>query len=278
VHGAAETLQPSDIRAYLATPSEAELELIQVFRRDEALTIFDIGACEGEDSIRYARQFPLARIFAFEPLPENLTLICANFNAYQVSTAEILPQALSDRVGEAEFYVSSGRPTQLFAGEHWNYGNKSSSLLPPVRSEPMYGWIEFNRAIMVTTTTLAKFCADRQIDHIHFIHMDVQGGEHLVLVGAGPMVRNIEAIWLEVSDVELYSGQPLRDEIRRWMTANGFIRCHTISRGMEGDEFYVNLRYPRIWSYVLKRYLHKLKSIARNRAATIKRLMFRTAR
>jgi precorrin-6B methylase 2 len=69
----------SNISSYLAEVSPAEQELMRLFRADEALAVFDIGSCEGEDSIRYARRFPSARVFAFEPLPGNQQLIRANF-------------------------------------------------------------------------------------------------------------------------------------------------------------------------------------------------------
>src|SRR5262249_34968217 len=143
-----------------------------------------------------------------------LPLIEANLRTYNVKNAEVVPQALSDQAGYAEFYVSSGVPQELFAGERWNYGNKSSSLLAPAQAEPMYGWIKFKRTITVATNTLAKFCAEHKIEQVDFIHMDVQGGEGLVLAGAAPMLQNVAAIWLEVSDAELYKGQPLRNEIR----------------------------------------------------------------
>ena len=57
-------LKPPPIDRYLATPSVPEIELARLFSRTSRLTIFDIGSCEGEDSIRYARRFPRARIFA----------------------------------------------------------------------------------------------------------------------------------------------------------------------------------------------------------------------
>lgn len=263
-------LQPSDIRYYLASPSEAETELIRIFRRDEALVIFDIGSCEGEDSVRYARRFPEARIFAFEPLPENWPLVRRNFATHNLGNAELVPVALSDRAGDASFHVSAGSPKDFFAGERWNYGNKSSSLLQPAKVEAMYGWIQFDRTITVATDTLENFCSERKIDHIDFIHMDVQGAERLVLVGAGRMFRNVGAIWLEVSDSELYRGQPLRSDIRQLMRSNGFVCCHVVNREIEGDELYINSRLPRMWIYLANYYFDCQVARLRFRAGAIK--------
>jgi FkbM family methyltransferase len=253
-----ESPQPADLTAYLAEPTEAEREFRRLFRTDEPLVICDIGACEGEDSIRFARLCPRARVFAFEPLPANQALVRANFARYAVPNARLVPFALSDRTGEATFHVSSGRPPELFAGENWNYGNKSSSLLAPVSDRPMHGWIEFKESITVPTRTLDDFCAAEGLDHIDFIQMDVQGAEHLVLAGATHMLPRITAIWMEVSRREHYQGQMLDRDLARGMRAHGFRLCYQTYRGNdsgEGDHLYLNLRHPRTWPYLATRRL-----------------------
>lgn len=252
------SLLPADLSVYLATASEAELEFRQLFRAAEPLVICDIGACEGEDSVRYARAYPRARVFAFEPLPANQVLVRANFVRYAVPNAELVPLALSDRAGEAVFHVSSGRPPELFAGENWNYGNKSSSLLGPAQAVPMHGWIEFKETITVPTGSLDDFCAQRGLDHIDFIQMDVQGAEQLVLAGATAMLPHITAIWLEVSAREHYRGQALAADITQHMRRYGFRLAHSAYLGdatSEGDHLYVNLRHPRTWTYAATRRL-----------------------
>ena len=170
----------------------------------------------------------------------------------------MVPLALSDRSGEATFHVSSGRPSNEFAGKDWNYGNKSSSLLAPAQADPMYGWVEFKEKITVPTDTLEHFCRDRGLGHVDFIHMDVQGAEHLVLAGAAGMLPAITAIWLEVSDRELYAGQKLRQDIEQLMRAAGFRLGFELRREIEGDQFYVNTRHPRTWSYLARRRLGQL--------------------
>lgn len=252
------SLQPADLTAYLAGASAAEIEFRRLFRPDEPLVICDIGACEGEDSVRYARAYPRARVFAFEALPANQALVRVNFARHAVPNAELVPLALADRAGEAVFHVSSGRPPDLFAGENWNYGNKSSSLLAPAADGPMHGWIEFKEAITVPTGTLDAFCAQRGLDHIDFIQMDVQGAEQLVLAGAAAMLPHITAIWLEVSDREHYRGQALAGDITRLMRSHGFKLAHSVHLGEatgEGDNLYINLRHTRTWPYAATRRL-----------------------
>lgn len=247
-----ENVRPGDIGEYLAQPSEPEVQLRRLFRPSERLLILDIGACEAEDSIRYARRYPRSTVIAFEPLPANLALARINLERYGASNVELVPVALSDRPGSAEFHVSSGRPPELFAGADWNYGNKSSSLLQPASDRPMFGWVEFNETITVPTETLDGFCARRGIGRIDFIQMDVQGAEHLVLAGAERTLPRVTAIWLEVSNREHYRGQPLAKDIARWMHARGFRLAHQVYRGDasgEGDHLYLNRRRLRSWRH-----------------------------
>jgi FkbM family methyltransferase len=235
--------QPVDLAAYLGRPSALEPYLRFVLRRAAAPVIFDIGACEGEDSIRYARLLPRARVFSFEPLPDNQEIIRANFAKYGTK-AELIPVALSDHRGDAVFHISAGRPPDLFSGENWNYGNKSSSLLAPT-ADKIHGWVHFPERIAVPCETLDDFCRARRILRIDFIHLDVQGAEGLVLDGARSMLPRIGAIWLEVSNQELYRGQKLRPEIERTMRQRGFVRAYAEDRGAEGDQLYVNARRGR---------------------------------
>jgi FkbM family methyltransferase len=267
--------EPADISQYLARPSEAETEMLRLFRPDEALTLFEIGCCEGEDTVRYSRRFPLARIYAFEPLPGNQRLVRANLAKYGVENAELVPLALSDRAGEAVFHVSSGRPKEEFAGKDWNYGNKSSSLLAPAGDAPMHGWIEFKEKITVQTDTLDNFCLGRKIERIDFIHMDVQGAEKLVLAGAGRMLPHVSAVWLEVSDQALYKGQALRPEICLFMEAHGFSLSHEALNGIEGDQLYVNRRCGRVWPYLVQKRAARFVRGARFRAGGWKSRMLK---
>jgi FkbM family methyltransferase len=236
--------RPVDLSFYLNEPSPPEPYLRSRWGPPAAPVIFDIGACEGEDSIRYGRLFPEARIFAFEPLPANQAIIRANFARYGVK-AELVPVALSNQSEPATFHISGGQPAKLFSGENWNYGNKSSSLLPPAKPGKMHGWVEFGEAITVTCETLDGFCAARGVPRIDFIHMDVQGAEGLVLAGATAMLPRVGAIWLEVAAQELYRGQPLRDDLDRIMRDQGFLLGLQDDRGAEGDRLYLNRRRGR---------------------------------
>lgn len=237
-----EPLVLPDIEGYLARKTFPEIELPKIFDTHDPLVIFDIGACEGEDSIRYARLFPNSRVYTFEPVPENHDIAIQNFQKYSASNIQLQPFALSDKEGKCDFYVSEGRPSELWEGEKWNYGNKASSLLKPNLDKSNYGWIEFKKTIPIDCKRLDDFCSSNKIKTIHFIHLDVQGAELMVLNGGKKMLSEIQSIWMEVGENEEYDGQAKRFDVEKFMQENGFQLVHFNSTGQWGDQFWVNTR------------------------------------
>jgi FkbM family methyltransferase len=225
-----------------ALPLEPELK--NLFDTKDTLTIFEVGACEGEDSIRYSRLFPNSRIFVFEPLPANIQLIRQNIEKYGVKNVFYYNKAVSSKVGAAEFYVSEGRPDNV-ASSDWDFGNKSSSLLLPDKHLDKKKFIKFNQKIEVETTTLKHFCEINNISHIDFLHIDVQGAELMVLEGAQSMLSALKAIWLEVSALHLYKDQPLAHDIKKFMTANKFVLVKDTLLHTQGDHLYLSEAFYR---------------------------------
>jgi FkbM family methyltransferase len=204
------------------------------------LTIFDVGACEAEDSIRYSNLFPKAKIFAFEPLPENYLKAKENIEYFNKSNQIFLyPFAINDKEGEYKFYVSSGNPRIYGNISDWDFGNKSSSLLKPGKIKQTHEWLKFNRVIKVQTKTLCSFCSHNDIKKINFLHIDVQGAELNVLKSAGDLLYDTDLIWLEVSVLELYKNQALEKDIRNFLNQKFELMLSKIE-GSSGDQLYVN--------------------------------------
>lgn len=229
--------------SYINSPSPIEKELKRLLKKDENLVIFDIGSCEGEDSIKYSRMFPNSKIYAVEALPNNISLIEKNIEKYSAGNIEVLPFALSDEKGETNFFVSSGQYKDKQSDQDWDYGNKSSSMLPPHKHLETAPWLKFDNVIKVKTETLHSVCKEKNISHIDFIHMDVQGAELKVLEGAKDLLETINLIWLEVEAVELYKGQPLKSDIEKFMKKKGFYKLKDTVGGISGDQLYINRKY-----------------------------------
>jgi FkbM family methyltransferase len=236
-----------DRENYILTESPLKKDLLKLFDRDDKLKILDIGGCEGEESIRYSRIFPDSIIFTFEPLPKNQKLIIENIEKYEVGNVKLIPFAVSDKAVISQLYVSCGHPKNQPSNLDWDFGNKSSSLLSP-ESKNNHDWLNFDKKINVQTITLESFLIENKIDEVDFIHMDVQGAELKVLLGAKEFIKNIKAVWLEVSDLEMYKNQPLRADIERFMDSNGFYLIKSVIDGQFGDQFYLNKNYFKTFS------------------------------
>ncbi len=228
---------------YVNSEIPVKKQLLNYFNVDKLLTIFDIGSCEGEDSIRYSKLFPKAIIHSFEPNPLNYNKAkknIQNYNAMQNITLNNI--ALSNSIGTKKMYISSGHPKGTENNSKWNYGNKSSSLLKPNMSlmKKNYSWLTFNDVINVQTSTLLTYCDNNNIKEIDFVHLDVQGAEKKVLEGAGALMVKIKMIFLEVENVELYINQPLKNEIEGYLIKNHFRKIIDIGNGVTGDQLYFN--------------------------------------
>lgn len=231
-----------DRTEYIQQPIPILLELKALFNPKDKIIIFEIGACEGEDSIKYSRLFNNASIYAFEPLPENIKLIKNNLSKYGIKNVACYNKALSSKEGTAEFYVSTGIPPSSIESD-WDFGNKSSSLLAPAKHLEIASFIKFNKKIEVETITIKSFCERNNINLIDFIHMDVQGAELMVLEGAGDYISSIKAIWLEVSKIDLYKEQPLVNDIKDFMQLNNFALIKDDLKEVQGDQLYISKKY-----------------------------------
>jgi FkbM family methyltransferase len=229
---------------YIASKLEIENELLHFFNKNDKLIIFDIGACEAEDSIRYAEFFPSSTIYAFEPRRDNFDKASELIAKYNKSNILLENIALSDKNGTADFFLSDGEPPELKNDENWNYGNKSSSLLPPSPEMKTHiGWLNFHNKITVPTKRLENYILEKKISAIDFMHIDVQGAELQVLAGAGNLFSKIKIIWMEVQAVRLYENQPLKEDVERFMEQQNFVNVLDTVGRLSGDQLYVNSTY-----------------------------------
>lgn len=244
---------------FVKLPLPHEQQLLEIFNKAQPLVIFDIGTCEGEDSIRYAHLFPKSHIHSFEPVASNYKIASENIKRYKLEGRITLsPVALSNEDGEAEFYLSSGAPTDIELQPDWDYGNKSSSLLRPKKTLEVVPWLKFEKSTKVKTLTFDNYCTKHSIEQVDLIHMDVQGAELMVLQGANSMLKNVTAIWLEVEAVELYKNQPLKRDVEKFMKRRGFVKYLDTVDTVAGDQLYVK-------AAILSRGSDKNKKISKER-------------
>jgi FkbM family methyltransferase len=182
-------------------------EHLEVIRLAAPATLLDVGANKGQFSLAVRTLFPTAQIHAFEPLPDAQAQFARLFA--DDLRAKLHGVALSEQEGAADFHVADRAD--------------SSSLLPLAEGQKAaYGVGEAG------TVTVAKRRLASEIDMATLagpilLKIDVQGGELDVLKGIddADFVR-IDRIYIELSFVELYQGQPLFDEVYQFLAGHGY--------------------------------------------------------
>jgi FkbM family methyltransferase len=131
--------------------------------------VFDVGANVGFYTLIASRKSgPVGRVYAFEPLPRNITFLTHHLHYNAVRNVEIVKAAVSDRAGTAMFEESDS---------------------------PAMGRLGGGGRLEVSTVTLDEMVFDSGLPAPQVIKVDIEGGEkralegsRRILAGARPLV------------------------------------------------------------------------------------------
>lgn len=173
--------------------------------------VFDVGAHVGQTAIALRRAFPAATICSFEPDPENFTALVRNTRHDQ--GIRCMNAAVGREAGSAWLRRNAGSQTHSLLRVAPGADNYvvAPAVMTPVNE------------IAVKIVALDDFCAATG-EHPDVIKVDAQGFELEVLSGASRLLtRNRPPLlYLEVSFVRVYEGQPLFDELYQWVFLRGY--------------------------------------------------------
>jgi FkbM family methyltransferase len=175
--------------------------------------IVEAGAYDGSNTRDFCRFWPACQVYAFEPVPsayERLLKVAAEFDD------RIHPQkmALGRRTETSEMHVSMTGPSG---------GEQSSSLLAPAATREEFPFVDFrNETIAVEVTRLDAWAAERNVNRVDFLWLDLQGMELAALEGCGELLATVGAIHCEVQNLPLYAGAPLYPEVSDFLKRQGF--------------------------------------------------------
>lgn len=148
--------------------------------------LWDIGANVGLYSIYAAKQG--VKVYAFEPSPFNLELLARNIVLNRIhELITIIPIALTDRIGPGQFKMSNtvwGGALSSFGQDFDQHGNKLNNIF------------EY-QTIGLTMDSAISFLG---IPAPHFIKMDVDGIEHLILRGGVEVLKETQSVLVEIND------------------------------------------------------------------------------
>ncbi len=160
---------------------EAEF-LGERLRQFPAPVLLDIGANIGLHSLRVARALPSVRIAAFEPGRETFAMLDRNVARNGLrGQIQVYPLAVAEQPGRAQFHFCSD--------------DAYSSLVPDGRRE-------VRQTYEVEVTSVDEWFPRSGLERVHFIKLDVEGGEPAVIAGARRTLRE----WRPELLVEIYQG------------------------------------------------------------------------
>lgn len=169
----------------------------------EPRCILDCGSRDGNESQYFLKEFPAARIHAFEPSHENYKLCEAATNGTKIHLWKL---ALSNYEGQAKFFYT---PSNIGA----------SSLLKP----SFIPWSNDNTVIeeTVEVTTLDKWAEENgAIPDVLLV--DVQGNEGNLFKGAIKVLENVKIIYSEMGTIPYYENHTLIQDIIPFLESCGF--------------------------------------------------------
>jgi len=134
--------------------------------------VVDIGANVGVFGL-FAASKGAGKIYAFEPLPNNASLIKINFKENNVPEPVVVQAAVTDKSGRARFYLGKSDPHGSLVKEG------------------------FRGKIEVSTLTLGSIISKYHLKKVDFLKIDAEGSEGKIVMSTPPEV------WMKIRKVSL---------------------------------------------------------------------------
>ncbi len=163
----------------LVRAGTTDIDLVNMILREKIMyrlpqtvqpkVIFDIGANIGITTVYFSLLYPAARVYCFEPLPQNLDLLLQNTKTLG-KRVHILPYGLSDKSGQFEYHMSDD-PRSFGGGGFMQIGhNPLRTLSLPLRA-------------------VADALDELGLDRIDLFKIDTEGSELAILDSIPPEIR-----------------------------------------------------------------------------------------
>lgn len=197
----------------------------------EFATVLDVGASRGQFALFARSRFRGAKIVCFEPLPEARATASRVLDDDDITLHGV---ALGVSSGQTELHVSAR--------------DDSSSLLPIGSQQVnMFPGTHETGTITVRVERLEKYLDDTIVRPC-LLKLDVQGMELEVLRGAGPKLAHVDEVFVEVSFIELYTGQALAGDVIGYLAEHGLrlVDVHSVVRDSQGAALQADLLFRRV--------------------------------
>jgi FkbM family methyltransferase len=197
--------------------------------------IFDVGAYDGGDSIRFKYRFPDARVVAFEADPDRCRIVTENVASFEIACVNA---AVCDRNAPVPWYQShDGRfadPGAGAQGSIYRHSAEYARRFDFVRQSETPTNVEGIR--------IDAFCDRTGIGEIDVAHIDVEGAEHEVVAGFGAMLPKV--VYVETAPFNGWIGARRPRELHRKLSSMGYL----LAADLIDDRLYVRADLVRSYA------------------------------
>ncbi|WVN42047.1 FkbM family methyltransferase [beta proteobacterium MWH-UniP1] len=161
-------------------------------------TIFDIGANIGITAIWLAQKYPKAKIYCFEPMPENFDLLRRNTSDFK--NIETFNFGLSNSSGQFEIFPNS------------DVKNLGGFSLHQLRDDQDNLGTQTSPSTKIEIRDASEFIEAMKISSVDLIKIDTEGSEFSILSSIPEtMLKNCQWIMGEVHGVKNFETMALLD-------------------------------------------------------------------
>ena len=223
-----------------------------VLKYDSELTIIEVGAADGNDSLKLLDIFKNSKLYCLEPDPRGYELHKKYINN---KNCKLYNLAISDIDGEVELKLSNKDPKDPKlnhkAQKKWYDGNitkyevyeEASKIFSDKfdikhTNDSRYGWLYsstisevnsninlWSHKIHVKTLKLDTFCFQNNITKIDFLWTDVEGAEKKLIDGAKNILKFTKYIMLEFGCLDYYKSSLNYHQTKDLMKKYNFTEC-----------------------------------------------------
>ena len=188
--------------------------------------ILEIGAHNGDDTVRFSKLYPEGTIYTFEPDPRLTEFLLAKFQKFK--NIKFYSKAI--------FSSTTRLPFNLAHSENQtNFKNTGSSSILDYKKESSK---KFNKKTEVDTIHLTEIKELRE-NKLDLIWIDVQGAERIIIESHMEFFQKSNLIWIE------YGEDDYTDFYTRAEVIKAFRQTHSVSlfsnRGRKGNLLLVRL-------------------------------------
>ena len=233
--------------------------------------IFDIGAFDGLDGLILALKNSKMMVHIFEANPNLIKIIKKNkkkieqFNKIKINNCKINHFAVSNKNKFFSFNIAKN-PT---VSSLYRFSKNIDKTWPGYRE----AHCTFVKKIKVRGITLEKYCLDKKIKKINYLHIDTQGNDLNVLKGLNKKIKIVEKGVLEAAinkKKALYENIDTINEIKAFLKKKNFFisKVESVNETINNEKnvFFYNAKI-RYENQVNSNYnLRRLKRIVSDKA------------